>query len=84
MCRSDRWCPAASGWRPARWTTPPSTTTADGQIAVLPGRGLYAVAGDGNVTFYPLAGVTGLAFTSYTVLDANGTKEYAGLSVRVS
>ncbi|GAB2567335.1 hypothetical protein GCM10009593_00150 [Microlunatus antarcticus] len=76
--------PGSVRMAPGPLTTPPSTTTADGQIAVLPGRGSYAVAGDGNITFYPLAGVTGTAFTSYTVLDANGTKEYAGLSVDVS
>ncbi|GAA3575651.1 hypothetical protein GCM10022197_35910 [Microlunatus spumicola] len=76
--------PGSVRMAPGPLTTPPSTTTADGQIAILPGRGLYAVAGDGNITFYPLAGVTGPAFTSYTVLDANGTKEFAGLSVRVS
>jgi CshA-type fibril repeat protein len=62
---------------------PPATTSADGQTVTLPGRGVYAVAGDGNVTFYPLPGTRGVSYVGYSALDANGTKAYAALSVRV-
>ncbi|HEY0240411.1 MAG TPA: hypothetical protein VGC37_17405, partial [Friedmanniella sp.] len=64
-------------------STPAQTLSSDGQTLTLPGHGVYAVAGDGNITFYPVAGATGLASVGYSVLDVNGTKAYASLSVRV-
>lgn len=63
--------------------TPPSTISPDGQVLTLPGRGLYAAAGDGNVAFYPLPGVTGIAYGAYSIADVNGTRETAAVSVRV-
>ena len=69
---------------PGTPTDPEPTPSADGQILTIPGRGVYAVAGDGSITFHPLAGVTGTADAVYSVLDVNGTRTDAALSVRVS
>ena len=61
-----------------------ATLSADGQTLSVPGRGVFAAAGDGTVTFYPRAGVVGTVPTvGYVVADVNGTKASAGVTVRV-
>lgn len=63
---------------------PTGTTAAtDGRSLAVPGRGVFAAAGDGTVTFYPRVGTTGTTpAVGYTVEDANGTR--AGASLRVA
>ena len=62
-----------------------ATVSADGQTLSVPGRGTFAAAGDGTVTFYPRAGVTGTVPTvGYRVSDVNGTAAQARVAVLVT
>jgi CshA-type fibril repeat protein len=61
------------------------SVSAEGQILTVPGRGTFAVAGDGTITFYPLPVVTGVVpRVGYQVLDVNGSTASATVSVRVA
>lgn len=50
----------------------PSTATEDKSITV-PGQGTWTADANGNVTFTPVAGFTGVATITYTIKDSSGT-----------
>lgn len=61
-----------------------STMSADRQIRAVAGRGVVAVAGDGTLTAYPLAGVVGRwPPLGYDVTDVNGTRAGSTVTVQV-
>jgi CshA-type fibril repeat protein len=62
-----------------------ATLSPDRQTLTVPARGVFATAGDGTITFRPLAGVTGTVPTvGYDVADVNGTTAHAAVSVIVT
>jgi CshA-type fibril repeat protein len=61
-----------------------SALSGDTRTLTVAGRGVFLVAGDGDVTFVPLGTRTGTALTvGYSVADTNGTRSRSTLTVTV-
>lgn len=59
-----------------------ASLSSDAMSVTLPGHGTFAVAGDGTITYYPLASTSGdVPPVSYQVADLNGTTVSATVTV---